>query len=193
MNGKILVFTYLILSIFFFACTNKEYELNSYDSNLSSSNKENGIDEFENTSMVTNESELVVALKESYSITLKNNITSNNDFIMEGEFTKTDTTEENKVINVRRHLNIFYIDSSNNIISNYILEAPSLIIKSKDVTIKGGKFIGNIYVERPGFILNDTKVEGDIYFKDEESKASFKLENTANISGKIEVKEWSQS
>lgn len=188
MNGRILVVTYLIVSIFFFGCTNKENKLNNYDRNMENSNEENRIEEFENTSMVTNESELAVALKESYSITLKNDITSNNDFIMEGEFSKTDTTEENKVINVRRHLNIFYIDSSNNIISNYILEVPNLSIKSRDVTIKGGKIIGNIYVERSGVILDNTKVEGNIYFKDEESKASFKLENTASVSGKIEVR-----
>lgn len=187
MYGKVLVFTYLIVSILFWGCINEENKLNSYENNID--NKEDKIDDFDSTSIVINTSELEVALKESYSITLKNDITSNNDLIMEGEFSKTDTTEENKVVNVRRNLNIFYIDSSNNMINNYILKAPNLVIKSRDVTIKGGKFIGNIYVESSGFILNDTKVEGDIYFKDEEIKKSFRLENTANVSGKIEVKE----
>lgn len=187
MRGKVLLFTYLIVSILFWGCINEENKLNSYENNID--NKEDIINDFDSTSIVINTSELEVALKENYSITLKNNITSNNNLIMEGEFLKTDTREENRVINVRRNLNIFYIDSSNNIISNYILRAPNLVIKSRDVTIKGGKFIGNIYVESSGFILNDTKVEGDIYFKDEEMKKSFKLENTANVSGKIEIKE----
>lgn len=187
MYGKIFIFTYLALSIFFWGCINEENKLNRYENNIE--NKEDEIMDFNSTSIVINVSELEVALKESYSITLRNDISSNNNLIMEGEFSKTDTREENKVINVRRNLNIFYIDSSNNIISNYTLKAPNLVIKSKDVTIKGGKFIGNIYVESSGFILNDAKVEGDIYFKDEEVKQSFKLENTANVSGKIQIKE----
>ena len=185
MRGKFLVFTCVIVSILFGGCLNEENKINSYEYNT-----QDIIEDFNNTSIVSNISELEVALKESYSITLKNDITSNNNLIMEGEFSKTDTREEHKVINMRRNLNIFYIDSSNNIISNFILKAPNLVIKSRDVTIKGGKFIGNIYVESSGFTLNDSKVDGDIYFKNEEVKQSFKLENTANVSGKIEIKEY---
>ena len=43
--------------------------------------------------MVGNEEELAIALKEDYSITIKNNIEANNELTMEGDFSKTDTTE----------------------------------------------------------------------------------------------------
>ena len=36
-------------------------------------------------------------------------------------------------------------------------------------------------------ILDDTKLQGNIYFKDEKLKDTFKLENTATVSGNIKV------
>ena len=106
---------------------------------------------------------------------------------MEGNFSKTDTTEGNKVTHIGRELNLFYIDNSNNVINSYTLRVPKLVIRSNDTTIKGGKIKGDIYVESDGLILDDTKVEGNIYFKDKKNKDSFKLENTASVSGNIEI------
>lgn len=67
------------------------------------------------------------------------------------------------------------------------MNVPKLVIKSNDTTIKGGKIKGNIYVEAKGVILDDTKLQGNIYFKDEKLKDTFKLENTATVSGNIKV------
>ena len=111
----------------------------------------------------------------------------NNEITMEGDFSKTDTTERNKVTHVGRKLNLFYIDNSNNVINNYTLSVPKLVVKSNDTTIKGGKIKGDIYVESNGLILDDTKVEGNIYFKNEKNKDSFKLENAASVSGDLKV------
>ena len=71
----------------------------------------------------------------------------------------------NKVSHVGRELKLFYIDISNNVINNYTLSVPKLVIKSNDTTIKGGKIKGDIYVESDGLILDDTKIELKIYFK----------------------------
>ena len=78
-------------------------------------------------------------------------------------------------------------DNSNNVINNYTLSVPKLVIKSNDTTIKGGKIKGDIYVESDGLILDDTKIEGNIYFKDKKNKDSFKLENTASVSGDVKI------
>lgn len=145
-------------------------------------------DDFQGTLMVANEEELSIALKESYRITIKNNIETNNELEMEGDFSKTDTTEGNKVSHIGRELNLFYIDKRNNVINSYTLTIPKLIIKSNDTTIKGGKIKGDIYVESDGLILDDTKVEGNLYFKDKKNEDSFKLENTASISGNVEIR-----
>ena len=186
MKVKFRIVLYLLLISFFIGCNEFNNKINEVpNENEIEINEEK--DAFHETLTVVNEEELAIALKEDYRITIKNDIETNNELIMEGDFSKTDTTEGNKVIHIGRELNLFYIDKSNNVINSYTLSVPKLIIRSNDTTIKGGKIKGDIYVESDGLILDDTKVKGNIYFKDIKNKESFKLENTASVSGDIEV------
>lgn len=184
MKVKFGIVVYLLVISLFIGCNGVNNKI-SENSNEIERSEEN--DNFQDTLMVLNEEELAISLKEDYSITIKNDIEANNELIMEGDFSKTDTTEENKVSHIGRELNLFYIDTSNNLINSYTLSVPKLVIKSNDTTIRGGKIKGDIYVESNGLILDDTKVEGNIYFKDKKNKDSFKLENTASVSGNIEI------
>ena len=186
MKFKLYTVRYLLVISLFIGCNEVNNKINE-KSNEDTIEENNEKDEFEGTLMVGNEEELAIALKEDYSITIKNNIEANNELTMEGDFSKTDTTERNKVTHVGRKLNLFYIDNSNNVINNYTLSVPKLVVKSNDTTIKGGKIKGDIYVESNGLILDDTKVEGNIYFKNEKNKDSFKLENAASVSGDLKV------
>ena len=186
MKADFLSLLYLLLITFFIGCTDINNKVNNSSITSEIESKEE-TDKFQGTLIVTNEEELAIALKEDYSITIKNDINSSNELIIEGDFSKTDTTEGNKVTHVGRKLNLFHIDSDNNTINNYTLSVPKLVIKSNDTTIKGGKIKGDIYVEAKGVILDDTKLQGNIYFKDEKLKETFKLKNTATVSGNIKV------
>ena len=184
MKVKFRIILYLLAIGLFIGCNevNNKIDSNENESKINEKKKD-----FQGTLIVGNEEELSIALKENYSITIKNDIESNNELIMEGDFFKTDTTEGNKVSYIGRKLNLFYVDNSTDFINSYTLSVPKLIIRSNDTTIKGGKIKGDIYVESDGLILDDTKVKGNIYFKDIKNKESFKLENTASVSGDIEV------
>ncbi len=181
---KFRIILYLLVIGIFIGCddVNNKIDSNENESKINEEKKD-----FQGTLIVGNEEELSMALKENYSITIKNDIESNNELIMEGDFFKTDTTKGNKVSYIGRKLNLFYLDNSTDFINSYTLSVPKLIIRSNDTTIKGGKIKGDIYVESDGLILDDTKVKGNIYFKDTKNKESFKLENTASVSGDIEV------
>lgn len=184
MKVKFRIVLYLLIIGLFIGCNEVN---NKIDSNENKIEINEGNHDFKGTLIVVNEEELSIALKENYSITIKNDIDSNKELIMEGDFFKTDTTEGNKVSYIGRKLNLFYMDNSTGSINSYTLSVPKLVIRSNDTTIKGGKIKGDIYVESDGLILNDTKVEGNIYFKDTKNKESFKLENTASVSGNIEI------
>lgn len=180
MKVKFRTVLYLLLVSLFIGCNEINNKINEGSSEIE-------INEGNDVLTVANEEELAIALKEDYRITIKNDIETNNELIMEGDFSKTDTTEGNKVSHIGRELNLFYIDKSNNVINSYTLSVPKLVIKSNDTTIKGGKIKGDIYVESNGLILDDTKVEGNLYFKNKNNEDSFKLQNTASVSGNIEV------
>ena len=184
MKVKFRIVVYLLVISLFIGCNEINNKIAENSNEIERSEEK---DNFQGTLMVLNEEELARALKEDYRITIKNDIEASNELIMEGNFSKTDTTEGNKVTHIGRELNLFYIDNSNNVINSYTLRVPKLVIRSNDTTIKGGKIKGDIYVESDGLILDDTKVEGNIYFKDKKNKDSFKLENTASVSGNIEI------
>lgn len=184
MKVKFRTVLYLLLISLFIGCNEVNNKINEGSSEIE---RNEGKDDFQETLTIANEEELAIALKEDYRITIKNDIETNNELIMEGDFSKTDTTEGNKVSHIGRELNLFYIDKSNNVINSYTLSVPKLVIKSNDTTIKGGKIKGDIYVESNGLILDDTKVEGNLYFKNKNNEDSFKLQNTASVSGNIEV------
>ena len=145
MKRKIIIYVLSILCVFMIGCDSTGTKENNEVSNEK--------DEFQNTEFVKNEGELTYALTNDYSITITDNITSDNPLIIEGEFFKTDTTEENNVVKVGRKLNLFSKDEDNNIINNYVLEAPSLTIQSENTIIKGGTFIGDIILRLKGLKL----------------------------------------
>lgn len=179
MKRKIMIYVLSILCIFIVSCDSTGIKENN------EGRKEES--ELENTEFVNSEEELINALNNYYSVTINDNITSNNELIIEEEFFKTDTAEENNVVNIGIRINLFSKDENNNIINNYVLEAPSLTIQSENTIIKGGTFIGDIYIEAKGFEIDNTKVKGNLYFKDEETKNTFVKSNTASVQGQIRV------
>lgn len=181
MKRKVIIYALPILCILMVGCDSTRIKENNEVSNENT--------EFKNTEFVNTEEELINALTNDYSVTITDNITSNNELIIEGEFLKTDTTEENNVVSVGRKLNLYSKDDNNNVINNYVLEAPSLTIQSENTVIKGGTFIGDVYIEAKGFEIDNTKIKGNLYFKNEEAKGTFVKSNASSVQGKISVKE----
>ena len=53
--------------------------------------------------------------------------------------------------------------------------------------IKGGTFKGDVYVEANNFELVDATIDGNIYFKDQAAKDSFKMDDTSKVTGTMDV------
>lgn len=151
--------------------------------------KENNTHEIIDTYEVENYEQLEFALEECYSITLKNDIETAKDLILEGSFSKTCTaTENNIVIDVGRKLNLSSADRETNINRDYKLISPKLIIRSKNSTITGGKYIGDLYVEEEGLTLDNIYIDGNVIFKNSKVRESFQDKNNTIVSGEIIIK-----
>lgn len=152
-------------------------------------NTENkGSDAVSGASMATDEATLQRAMKESWIVIARNDITTSKELVMEGEFTKPDKNDATKTVSAGRKLALYDQDADKNKTASYTVTAPKLVIKSKDTTIKGGTFIGDVYVEAEGFQLQDAKVEGNVYFTKQEYKDSFKIDDKSAVTGATEVK-----
>lgn len=97
MKINFLLLLYLLLLTFFIGCSDINDKVNN-NSTTSEIENEEEADKFEGSLIVTNEEELAIALKENYSITIKNDINSSNELIIEGDFQKQIQQKEIKLL-----------------------------------------------------------------------------------------------
>jgi hypothetical protein len=118
--------------------------------------------------------------------TLKD-LTVTKDIVLEGEFKNGKKDTAGKEL-IQRKIALYTQDDKRNVTARFTLTAPKITIKSPVASIQHGTFKGDIYVETADFQLIDTKVEGNVYFKDAAAMAGFKMDATSSVSGKKEVK-----
>ncbi|MDR7855087.1 peptidoglycan-binding domain-containing protein [Tissierella sp.] len=114
-------------------------------------------------------------------VTMQDNLTTEKELVLDGSFLNKG--------NAARKVALYDQDSNKKSISEFTLTAKSLTIKSANAKLQRGKFVGDIYVAAPNFQLVDTDVEGNIYFANEEYKASFVMDEASTLTGKQEVME----
>lgn len=114
-------------------------------------------------------------------------ITTDKELVLEGEF-KNGKKDAQGNETIQRKIALYTQDENRKVTARFTLTAPKLTIKSPVASVQHGTFKGDIYVETNDFKLVDTKVEGNIYFKDEAAKAGFTMDADSSVTGKQEVK-----
>lgn len=139
------------------------------------------------TASIVNDEE---AFKEAISadgtwiVATLNDLTFEEELVLDGEFNdKGDSNED-----LYRKLAPYTQDEDRNITERYTITAPKLTVKSPNAKLQGGTFAGDIYVEANGFTLSDAKVDGNVYFANEEYKESF-VQEEGEVTGEVAVQE----
>ncbi|HBN82728.1 MAG TPA: hypothetical protein DDZ89_02690 [Clostridiales bacterium] len=116
----------------------------------------------------------------TWIICATDDITFTEDIILEGDFTHNEQPA--------RKIALYEQDDKRNKTASYKLQAPTLSIRSKNAKLQGGTFVGDVYVEANGFTLVDGKIDGNLYFMNEEFQGSFKLDEGASVTGETKLK-----
>lgn len=129
-------------------------------------------------SVVVDQDSLMTAAQESWIVIIQQDLSVDEDIVLEGEF-KNDGELDRK-------LALYDQDNNYNLTDRYTLEAPSITVKSPSTRFKGGKLIGDVYVEGQDFKLTTGfTVEGNIYFENETAKNTFSIEDGATVTGNL--------
>lgn len=89
---------------------------------------------------------------------------------------------------IYRKLALYAQDSDKKITAEYTLTVPKLVVETENFNIVNGTVKGDILVKANGFVLNGTKVEGNVTFEKEEYKTSATLDKEgAEITGETTV------
>ncbi len=116
----------------------------------------------------------------TWIIATLNDLTFEKELVLEGEFTYKEKVQRKIAPYTQETLE----DGKKKVVDRFTITAPKLTIKSPNAKIQSGTFKGDIYVSAPGFQLVDAKVEGNIYFLNNEAKDSFKIDEKSSLTGK---------
>lgn len=188
MKSKIILATLLIGTSLFVGCSSKTEEPKTEEKPVATEN----VDAVGSASLPGNlvAFEQGIAADGNWIVTPVSDIKSDKDLVIEGEFhKKADAAQE-----IYRKIGLYAQSEEKDengkkkITAQYVLEAPKVIVKSENTNFVNGTIKGDLYVEAKGVVLNNTIVEGNVYFSNEEVKNSFKIDGTASVSGVQEVK-----
>lgn len=153
---------------------------------------ETKIDAVTSASLTKDISVLVEAMGKdgSWIMGITEDMTTDKELVLEGDdLTRPDKKNPTKKVPAgKRQLVLAARDDKKVITANYTLTAKKLTIKSKNSKIEGGVFKGDVYVESTGFNLEAAKIDGNVYFANEEAQKSFKMDDKSSVTGKQEIK-----
>lgn len=111
-------------------------------------------------------------------------ITLTEDLVVAGEF--YDNNDES--LELYRKLGLYTQDDDRNVLDEFTLTVPTIIVESPNFRIQNGTVVGNIEVEAEGFELAGSTIEGDVTFATQELWDSANLEE-GTITGETTVAE----
>lgn len=118
----------------------------------------------------------------SWIIATTEDITFNKEISLDGEYKNGKKDDDGKDI-IQRKIALYAQDEERNVTDRYTLEAPKLTINSPNARIQSGTFKGNLYIAANNFELVDAKVDGNVYFANEEVQSTFTMDDTSEITG----------
>ena len=144
------------------------------------SDKNGATDTTTGPSWVTDDASLEKAVKESWIVIITKDLKTDKELVFEGGLKKGDTVTP-------RLLALYNQDENRVKTASYTLTIPKVTFKEEGSRIKGGTVVGDVYVEANNFELVDATIQGNIHFKDQAAKDSFKMDDTSKVTGTMEV------
>ncbi|WP_291652111.1 hypothetical protein [Clostridium sp.] len=158
------------------------------NNNNNSDTGENKTDMVTSPSRVNDEANLFRAIGESWIVILENDVNTTKEIVLDTGFKKADKDDSSKMVPASRVLALYKSGENKVKEASYTLTTPKLTIKDENAKIEGGVVKGDVYVEANGVTLEDATIDGNVYFKNEEAKNTFHMDEKSKVAGTMEVK-----
>ncbi|GAE86962.1 hypothetical protein [Acetivibrio straminisolvens] len=184
MKVKVVLSTTLLFVLLLAGCTPQQGPVTQQPKPTQTSEP----DSVSTASIVGDEASFEKAISDSgtWLIALTKDLTFDKELVLDGVYTNGKKDENGQEI-IQRKIGLYEQDENRNITARYTLTIPKLTINSPNASIQHGTFKGDLYVSAKNFQLIDTKVEGNVYFTNEEAQSTFKADEKSSITGKQEL------
>lgn len=175
MKTRLVVFTLFLTAVLISSCEKKVVPAPSPPSTST--------DTVTTASIVDTEEAFMKAIANdgTWIIATLRDLTTDKELLLGGNF-------KNGKGDTQRKIALYEQDADRNITTRHSLTAPKLTIASPMASIQHGTFNGDLEVLAPNFELIDTKINGNIYFSNDEALSSFKMDGDSSVSGEQKLK-----
>jgi len=138
-----------------------------------------------------------------YVIAILKDMTFDKDLAVNGDF-KTGKKDANGALikdaegkeQTQRKIALYTQDDKHKVTSRFTLTAPKITFNSNYGSLEHGTFKGDVYVSGKNFKLVNAKIDGNLYFLNEDAQKTFKIADVASdldgvktvVTGKTELK-----
>lgn len=131
-----------------------------------------------------------IAKDGKWIIATTKDLTSDKELVVDGEFKNGKKDDKGNEI-LQRKIALYTQDDKKNVTARFTLTAPKITFNSPYGSIEHGNFKGDLYIAGKNFKLVNAKIDGNIYFLNEEAQKTFSIADTktdsvaTSITGKL--------
>ncbi|MDF2545969.1 hypothetical protein [Anaerosolibacter sp.] len=192
MKVKALLLTFFLITSLFVGCTQQPAPAPAPDPTPppQTTPPETTPDVTTTASIVDNAEAFEAAISNSgtWLIATVNDISTENDLVLDGEFKNGKKDDAGKDI-IQRKIALYTQDENRKVTARFTLTAPKLTINSPNARIQSGTFKGDVYVSAQNFELVDATVEGNLFFTTKEAQDTFKMDDNSKVTGETKLQQ----
>jgi hypothetical protein len=128
-----------------------------------------------------------------YVVAILKDLTFDKELVVDGDF-KTGKKDDKGNETIQRKIALYTQDDKKNVTARFTLTAPKITFNSNYGSLEHGNFKGDVYIAGKNFKLVNAKIDGNIYFLNQEAKDTFTIADTktdtvaTSVTGKQELK-----
>jgi hypothetical protein len=189
MKLRVILLVFALLINLFVGCAQKNTQTPPQTTTPQTTPAETTPDVTTTASIVDNAAafEKAISSTGTWIIAIVKDLTVDKDLVVDGEFKNGKKDDAGKDI-IQRKIALYAQDENRKITARYTLTAPKMTINSPKASFQHGTFKGDVYVTAKDFQLIDAKVDGNIYFTNDDAKSTFKMDDKSSVTGKQELK-----
>jgi hypothetical protein len=113
----------------------------------------------------------------AWIIYITKDMTINKELVVDGEFKNGKKDEKTGEELFQRKIALYTQDENRKVTGKFTLTAPKITFNSPFGSLEHGTFKGDVYVAGKNFKLVNQKIDGNLYFLNEEAKNTFKIDD----------------
>jgi hypothetical protein len=114
----------------------------------------------------------------NYVVAILKDLTFEKELVVEGD-KKTGKKDDKGNETIQRKIALYAQDDKKVVTARFTLKAPKITFNSSFGSLEHGTFKGDVYVAGKNFKLVNQKIDGNIYFLNQEAMDTFKIADSA--------------